>query len=151
MAASVRCSVCFDTGEHESGTGWLAVQPCGHVFHEACLLQSLEYRKACPNCRVSTASLLLLTAATGGTTPASCLRLPPVSHRCRSDLALPLLSPLRCLAELFIAGCDLFHLAMACCIKAQPAFGVCSDVIVMNAASRRRKTQKQVAGLPGPL
>ncbi|KAK9867725.1 hypothetical protein WJX84_005163 [Apatococcus fuscideae] len=51
MASSVRCSVCYEVGEHESGSGWLAVQPCGHVFHHACLLQSLEYKNVCPNCR----------------------------------------------------------------------------------------------------
>ncbi|KAL0025665.1 hypothetical protein WJX77_002451 [Trebouxia sp. C0004] len=48
---SLRCSICLESAkDKQDETGW-AVLGCGHVFHAHCLQQSLEHKKACPNCR----------------------------------------------------------------------------------------------------
>jgi len=70
----VQCAVCCELAGEEDGPGsggggrgrrsvggcpsssstntWSAVAKCGHIFHTACLMQALEHKAACPNCRV---------------------------------------------------------------------------------------------------
>ena len=64
MFQGVQCPVCCEvaTDDAENGSGgassggssagWSALTGCGHVFHTACLLQCLEHKSLCPNCRV---------------------------------------------------------------------------------------------------
>ena len=40
------CSVCFESLKSE-----LMSAPCGHVFHELCIVQCLHKRAECPRCR----------------------------------------------------------------------------------------------------
>lgn len=58
MFQGVQCPVCCEvaTDDDADGSsasqGWSALTGCGHVFHTACLLQCLEHKSLCPNCRV---------------------------------------------------------------------------------------------------
>ena len=64
----VQCAVCCELAGEDDEAGrkggrsagpacastnaWSAVAKCGHIFHTACLMQALEHKAACPNCRV---------------------------------------------------------------------------------------------------
>lgn len=47
------CSICMDCIDLLN-IGTLTAAPCGHVFHESCLLKWLESTKSCPTCRKPT-------------------------------------------------------------------------------------------------
>ena len=49
----VQCNICLLS---DTDNDWSVLSSCGHVFHTVCLQQELEYRKRCPNCRVSVAT-----------------------------------------------------------------------------------------------
>ena len=42
------CSICLTS--LLSGDDSIATTKCGHVYHYRCIIQSMEYKKACPNC-----------------------------------------------------------------------------------------------------
>jgi hypothetical protein len=46
--AIVKCSICLESATKESE---LVVAKCGHIFCKACLEQSLQVKRECPNCR----------------------------------------------------------------------------------------------------
>jgi len=48
------CSICQGT---ETGN-YCFIVPCGHHFHQTCLLQVLAYQNQCPNCRGSLQMLM---------------------------------------------------------------------------------------------
>jgi Zinc finger, C3HC4 type (RING finger) len=60
MFQGVQCPVCCEVATDDAdgscpsaqSQGWSALTGCGHVFHTACLLQCLEHKSLCPNCRV---------------------------------------------------------------------------------------------------
>jgi len=40
------CSICM-----ENLTKDMVATKCGHVFHDICIFNNLEYRNECPNCK----------------------------------------------------------------------------------------------------
>ena len=45
------CTICCD--KFVIGESQVSVTPCSHVFHSECLEKWFEFKKECPNCRIS--------------------------------------------------------------------------------------------------
>ncbi|KAH7652760.1 Zinc finger RING/FYVE/PHD-type protein [Dioscorea alata] len=54
------CSICLE--EFRQGDD-MAQLLCGHLFHHACIAESLAHRGACPNCNLSVTSAAVHTAS----------------------------------------------------------------------------------------
>ena len=44
------CPICLDSSDDDT---WVALD-CGHLFHQTCAMQTVEYKNACPSCRNKT-------------------------------------------------------------------------------------------------
>jgi TRAF-interacting protein len=56
MASNQECHICLEELRQD-----LVAAPCGHVFHETCILQALQVNQQCPLCRRRTGEADIIT------------------------------------------------------------------------------------------
>jgi len=67
--SETECAICLDAGSNDGGSqpAWVGL-PCGHRFHQRCLVQWLQRARRCPLCRLDV-QRAYLESTRGGSNP----------------------------------------------------------------------------------